>query len=435
MISIHYFLYEILHSLLIPIKLFFLFTNKKIMKRVLFEGINRKDTFSRSFKKDKIRADFAFEVSSEGEFQQVRTLVEEVLSRGKKVELIYCSESLESTIEKFKNNYDLKQLRALRLPLVTNHFFNNIVNWTTASTMILCRYDFFPDLIYYGKVKAQKFILVAATLKNDKNSNWNNLVYESFDLILTTTNKDKKLFEKKVKAKMIEFDFRILKIAQRQKEGELSLRKSLKNFSELEKVMNQVSKEARFICGSFWPQEAFLFGDNELVEKIKKREILSFIVPHKLDDDHIEEIIKSIKEYSHIPVHLYKDSAVKDFYERFSLEPGVIIVQERGVLVELYPFFEHAYVGGGFGRSVHSLLEPFIGGCQIYCGPKIYRSTEYDVILDKDRTRAQLINEETPISTFFQTEKRQVSSSDVSQDYVEQTKEKFENVLSEIGLT
>ena len=52
-----------------------------------------------------------------------------------------------------------------------------------------------------------------------------------------------------------------------------------------------------------------------------------------------------------------------------------------GIFCELYANFGQAYVGGGHLKSIHSVLEPYLGGAQIYCGPKTYRSTEFDFIL------------------------------------------------------
>ena len=45
--------------------------------------------------------------------------------------------------------------------------------------------------------------------------------------------------------------------------------------------------------------------------------------------------------------------------------------------------FDHAFIGGGHGRSIHSVLEPFFGVSHIYCGPKVHRSTEYDFVKNK----------------------------------------------------
>jgi 3-deoxy-D-manno-octulosonic-acid transferase len=46
-----------------------------------------------------------------------------------------------------------------------------------------------------------------------------------------------------------------------------------------------------------------------------------------------------------------------------------ILVDETGVLSELYASADWAYIGGGFGDGVHSTIEPALHGIPISCGP------------------------------------------------------------------
>ncbi|MCB1059665.1 MAG: hypothetical protein KDB65_05505 [Calditrichaeota bacterium] len=57
-------------------------------------------------------------------------------------------------------------------------------------------------------------------------------------------------------------------------------------------------------------------------------------------------------------------------------EADVLIVNEKGVLADLYRYGKLAYVGGGFGRGVHSVLEPMAHGLKVICGPSIDVSRE-----------------------------------------------------------
>ena len=57
---------------------------------------------------------------------------------------------------------------------------------------------------------------------------------------------------------------------------------------------------------------------------------------------------------------------------------NIVLFTGKGVLCELYQKFDLAYVGGGFEKSIHSVLEPFWAGCQVVCGPGTHRSTEFD---------------------------------------------------------
>ncbi|MBU0509660.1 hypothetical protein KKH27_12605, partial [bacterium] len=54
----------------------------------------------------------------------------------------------------------------------------------------------------------------------------------------------------------------------------------------------------------------------------------------------------------------------------------VVLVNRTGMLADLYRLGRVAYVGGGFGRGVHSVLEPMAGGLPVLCGPNIGVSNE-----------------------------------------------------------
>jgi 3-deoxy-D-manno-octulosonic-acid transferase len=59
-----------------------------------------------------------------------------------------------------------------------------------------------------------------------------------------------------------------------------------------------------------------------------------------------------------------------------------VVVEEMGVLTELYGHMDWAYVGGGFGRGVHSTIEPALHGLPISCGPNgADRSAEFGLLM------------------------------------------------------
>ena len=59
------------------------------------------------------------------------------------------------------------------------------------------------------------------------------------------------------------------------------------------------------------------------------------------------------------------------FYSRKSLFQNyqVIIIDEIGILADLYSYSDIAYVGAGFGKGVHSVLEPAVYYNAISFGP------------------------------------------------------------------
>ncbi len=397
-----------IRGIFIPLLALILFIfSKKLRKRYFFEDRNLTDK-AKSFNRN---AHIAFEVSSEGEFEQVKPLLDLYLKRGLLIELIYSSDSLEEKIQKLTAEHS--NLRSLRLPILSYGIiqndllgFQNISSWLTAKQLILCRYDFYPELLLYGLRKDVRFSLVSATFRNKSFSWWNKSVFNLFDFILTASKEDKKkilglgVSEDKIST----YEFRIPQIIERIQSKETKLEK----FKELLDLINAFSKHKRIIMGSAWSNEVEVFSDEEFRSHIKNKSHLVLLLPHEFDD----KIRKAFNLYPQLPIHVYKDGEnLKDFIEAYNSSPGVLIFEVKGILLELYSYFGHAFVGGGHGRSVHSLLEPFLSGCHIYCGPKVHRSTEYDFIQNEGPKDLNIVeNLESFYSIYKNVEEKELSS-------------------------
>src|SRR5665647_3194150 len=61
----------------------------KVRSRIVFERKNAKEVNSRSFEDVLTKADLCFEFSSEGEYQQVASLIDDALVANKKIELVF----------------------------------------------------------------------------------------------------------------------------------------------------------------------------------------------------------------------------------------------------------------------------------------------------------------------------------------------------------
>ena len=103
----------------------------------------------------------------------------------------------------------------------------------------------------------------------------------------------------------------------------------------------------------------------------------------------------------------------------------------KGILCELYPFFSHAYVGNGFGESVHSLMEPFLANCFVICGPKIQRSTEYDLISQSHPDHLHILTTPQEFYDSVSYEKEEISSL---QSFIQHYKGHYSATLNWLGI-
>lgn len=113
------------------------------------------------------------------------------------------------------------------------------------------------------------------------------------------------------------------------------------------------------IAGSTWPQdEAILF--TATLEMVQKKMLRLIVAPHEPTDDHINSLQNQLK-LAGVSFSLYSETD--------SWTSQVLIVNQVGVLAELYTMGHIAMVGGSFKAKVHSVMEPLAAGLLTIVGP------------------------------------------------------------------
>jgi len=101
--------------------------------------------------------------------------------------------------------------------------------------------------------------------------------------------------------------------------------------------------------------KSFPRGDEDLIQK----SISIFLVPHEIDNRYI----KSLR------MKLQKMNFNVSLYSNINPKFNVVLVDVVGILADLYKVNSLAYVGGGFTRGVHSVIEPAVYNCLVSFGP------------------------------------------------------------------
>ena len=371
-------LFWFLYFPLLRIITFLLSGNSKISERIRFEKKNKFEARAQSFKDYNLKADICFEVSSEGEFQQVAPLVDDLLASGKRVELVFFSPSVEKAIMKLGARYS-EQLRYFRYPVLRLFPFierRSFTHWVTAKTLVMVRYDLFPEFLLWGMKKDHKLRLVWFTFKKERSRNkgpslWKKLFLKYADVVVYAGEKDLKLGES-LKFPGHNFDFRIEQIRRRILSKEEKFKELFPLYPAYSSHLALYPQGQKLIMGNAWPTDLFLL-------KLIPKETLVVIVPHNLS----EEVMKLFRENLDLMGREFFE--LNEHSESFKAS-DTLLINKKGILCELYGDFDHAYVGGGFEGSIHSVLEPLVNGtARISCGPFHHRSTEYDIAEDWGR--------------------------------------------------
>lgn len=358
------FLCLVYYPLIFILKNFLFLFIPGIRKRVQFENKNRLETGSQSFKKNQEKADLCFEFSSEGEYQQVASLIEDALQMGKKIELIFFSPSVEQSIVDLASRFP-EQIRYLRYPLLNFGF----LNWVTSSELVLVRYDFFPEFFYWSLLPDRCLKILWMTFKKErvrgKKISWQKKLFlKNARTIVYASEADAEL-GKKLGHPGAVYDFRMEQIKRRLDSRVQKFEKVFPLYFEFEEVLKNFPQERRLLFGNSWPNDLFL------LEHLPSNYFL-VLVPHQLTPEIIQTMKETLLRWGR-EVEVISD-------DTRSLKAGnTYLVNKKGILCELYGDFKKSYVGGGFGVSIHSVLEPLVAGSSISCGPVNYRSTEFDV--------------------------------------------------------
>ncbi|MBN1144591.1 MAG: 3-deoxy-D-manno-octulosonic acid transferase [Bacteroidales bacterium] len=118
------------------------------------------------------------------------------------------------------------------------------------------------------------------------------------------------------------------------------------------------------IAGSTWPAD-----EDMLVEYINKDSHgMKFIMaPHEIGRNHISRLTAQLKN-RHI--------LFSEYHKERATDKQVLIIDNVGMLSSLYRYGHCAYVGGGFGKGIHNILEAAVFGIPVIFGPNYHKARE-----------------------------------------------------------
>ncbi|HEX5000875.1 MAG TPA: glycosyltransferase N-terminal domain-containing protein, partial [Bacteroidia bacterium] len=109
-----------------------------------------------------------------------------------------------------------------------------------------------------------------------------------------------------------------------------------------------------FIAGSTWP------ADEQYLAKLyaaHKSDFRFVIVPHEVSEQSIKNTVS-----------LFSGAVRYSQWDQKSDVP-VLIIDRIGMLSALYKYADIAYIGGGFGKGIHNILEAVVFGPPVLFGP------------------------------------------------------------------
>lgn len=149
-----------------------------------------------------------------------------------------------------------------------------------------------------------------------------------------------------------------------------SIAQAARQFPKVEAFISAHPDSPVLLAGSSWEPDERL-----LARYLRQRQnpCLVIVAPHVVSDKHIDLIENDIFKHEICTRYSMIDNA--DPHSR------VLIIDNVGLLSALYRYAHVAYIGGGFGKGIHNILEALAFGKPVVFGPNYHKFQEaHDII-------------------------------------------------------
>jgi 3-deoxy-D-manno-octulosonic-acid transferase len=297
-----------------------------------------------------------FHCASLGEFEQARPVIELFRQRNPafKVLLTFFSPSGYEV----RKNYSGADY-VFYLPADTAANARKFIELIKPSLAVFTKYDFwFNYLQQLEKNKIPVAVFSAAFRKDQyffqEYGNWFLQILSRIDIIYVQDDESRKLLRKaKFNNVMVCGDTRFDRVMQ--------IAEYPVDFPLIEKFKGD---RTTIIAGSTWKED-----ERIIIELIKKRkDTMKFIIaPHETSEDRVAGLTEQI------PIASLRFSQAN---EKNISDVNVLVIDSVGILSQLYRYADVAYVGGGFGKGIHNILEPAAFSVPIIIGPNYKKFNE-----------------------------------------------------------
>jgi 3-deoxy-D-manno-octulosonic-acid transferase len=290
-----------------------------------------------------------FHAASVGEFEQARPIIERLHSElpFRKVLLTFFSPSGYE----LRKNYPLVD-KVTYLPFATRRNARKMLEILPLEAAVMVKYEFWPAYLKALKAKHIPTYLISAIFRPGQLFflPWGKMylkLLHAFEHIFVQDQSSSDLLQRYgVKEVTVAGDTRFDRVTEVRKQAK-----------DLPVVDGFVAGAPRVIvAGSTWQRD-----EQYLARYMVEREDVKLVlVPHEIDSAHLHEIF----QYFEGRYVRYTEATPQNVNKC-----RVLLVDTIGVLSSIYRYGHVAYIGGGFGVSIHNTLEAAVYGMPVVFGP------------------------------------------------------------------
>ena len=291
-------------------------------------------------------------VSSLGEFEQGRPLIEKLKQQNPNIIIVLTFFSPSGY--EIRKNYKFADF-IFYLPNDTPKNAKAFLNIINPDIVFFVKYDIWYNYLNEIKNRGIKSYLISAIFRKNQiyfksYGKWYAKILHTFDIIFVQNKTSQDLLKKiNINNSIITGDTRFDRVYEIAKNAPTN--KIAETFFD---------NKFTIVAGSTWQPD-----EEKLLDLITKfTDIKLIIAPHEVHKQNIVRVKQIFKQFN--PV-LYSD---------FKNTGNVLIIDNIGLLSSLYKYADITYIGGGFGKGIHNIQEPAAHGKPVIFGTNYKKFSE-----------------------------------------------------------
>jgi 3-deoxy-D-manno-octulosonic-acid transferase len=141
----------------------------------------------------------------------------------------------------------------------------------------------------------------------------------------------------------------------------------------IKKELHPLQSDKVLVAGSTWPEDEKVLLPAYATLKDACKMILA---PHEVHDSHLNSVEDQLNI---LGLSFCRYSTATSWTHE-----NILIIDQVGILAELYTWGSLAFVGGSFRKQVHSVMEPLAAGLPVLVGP--YHHNNREALLFKEKS-------------------------------------------------
>ena len=146
-----------------------------------------------------------------------------------------------------------------------------------------------------------------------------------------------------------------------------------KNNTKEIKEINYFRNSSKIILGG----STYEKDDDILINFIQKeKEYKLIIAPHDINQNRIKSIKRKVKNKCHLLSEL----------QNRTVKHNILIIDQMNILFDAYKYADIVFIGGGFNKGIHNILEPLVFHKPVFFGKKYEKFDEAIYMINKKIT-------------------------------------------------